>query len=295
MLGEETRGLVGSVNEDGGDERVGGVSDGEEGVRDREGRDLRGEQRLTQRGLAGAGAGPEVTVGGVLAGLGLGVYRVVAEQGPVAQVEEVGENGQEEDEDGARPKEVRSAKSSNHYAAHYISRTVLRRGASRVDGEGAPAGLAGGLLDADGEEGDVGGAAGAELLGEAGGEPLGQALGGGVIDGEGDGVRFRDDITSVSEADFVLIIALGQREVGVVEGEEEAVVELLAEGGGDALELDEVDDPAVGGEVAVDLDEEGVVVAVEGLALVGEGGEVSGGKAKGVSLDGGAVLHGGLR
>ncbi len=93
--------------------------------------------------------------------------------------------------------------------------------------------------------GEVGGAARAELGGQAASEPLSQALRGGVIDGEGADLALWDDITSVTECDLVVALGALDGEVGVFGREEEGVVQLLAEGGDDPSQLYEVEQPGV--------------------------------------------------
>ena len=70
------------------------------------------------------------------------------------------------------------------------------------------------------------------------------------------------------------------------------MVQRLADVAGEPLEERKVDQPRLFGEGAFDLDEEVVVVAVDGLELVGEGGEMAGGEAQPVPLDGDAIGHG---
>jgi len=63
------------------------------------------------------------------------------------------------------------------------------------------------------------------------------------------------------------------------------MVQLTAQRRCQGLELAEVQDPGVGREPAFDLDDQVVVVAVQGLGVTAEGGEVSGGEPQSVALN----------
>ncbi len=149
-----------------------------------------------------------------------------------------------------------------------------------VQGQGEGGGLAGRFFHRDREGREVVGAEGAQFTGETAGKPLGEALRGGVVDRKGADFGLWDDITSCSESNVKVAIAMIHSEVRILGREEECVVQLLADGGDEAAELDEVEQPGVAREVAFELDGDGVIMAVKRLTLAAKCCEMGGSEAE---------------
>ncbi len=90
----------------------------------------------------------------------------------------------------------------------------------------------------------------------------------------------------IAKGDLPGVRQLVDGEHAAVELEEEPVVEFIDDGFRGALQISEVPDPGVGGQIAFEFDDHLVVVAVEWFAIAEEGGHVGGGKAEAVSFDG---------
>src|SRR5262249_37023161 len=108
----------------------------------------------------------------------------------------------------------------------------------------------------------------AEDVEQAQAEVAGEQFGGGVLDGQEDAVAAGEEPLAVAVADVDAARRLLDADQRVAGGQQHAVGQLGGQGGGVALQGDEVEDVVVVVEGALDLDGGAVVVAVEALALV---------------------------